>query len=86
MRVFGNKNFGVFVYKNDHPPPHCHVRFGDKSEVCVMIPLIQPMYGAEISREIRGEIENHLDTLVKKWDELNPQNKKFSNTEDEKGK
>ena len=30
VRVFGNKNFGVFVYKDDHPPPHCHVRFGDQ--------------------------------------------------------
>lgn len=72
VRVFGNKDFGVFVYKNDHPPPHCHVRFGDKSEVCITIPLIQPLHGAEISRVIREEIENHLDLLVGTWDKLNP--------------
>jgi hypothetical protein len=75
VKVFGNNKFSVFVYK-DHPPPHCHVRLGDKSDVCVAIPLIQPMYGAEISREVREEIENNLEALIEAWDKLNPKRQK----------
>ena len=87
MRIFGNKFFSVFVYKNDHPPPHCHVRFGDRSDVCVTIPLIEPMYGAEISREVREEIENNLEELMETWDKFNPKRQKeLSNKEDKQRK
>ncbi len=72
MKIFGNERFSVYIHENDHPPPHCHVRFVDKSEVCVMIPIVEPMYGATISHEIREEIENKLEPLTKAWEKIHP--------------
>jgi hypothetical protein len=72
MKVFGNEKFRIYVRELDHPPPHCHIRFGDKSEVCVTIPLMEPMYGATISREVRDAVYANLDALSQEWDRLHP--------------
>lgn len=72
MKVFGNSRFSVYIHKVDHPPPHCHVRFGDKSEVCLELPFLEPMYGATISRDVIEEIENHLEELLDAWDKFHP--------------
>lgn len=72
MSIYSTPNFSIHVRGNDHPPPHCHVRFRDGSDVSVMIPLIEPMYGATISSEVREAIEDNLDAIVDKWDALHP--------------
>lgn len=45
------------------------------------------MYGAEISREVREEIENNLEELMETWDKFNPKRQKeLSNKEDKQRK
>lgn len=72
MKIFSGDKYIVSIHIDDHPPPHCHVRFGDGSEVCVMIPFLEPMYGATITREVRNDIEDHLDALASVWDRFHP--------------
>jgi len=76
MKVFGNERYNVYIHELDHPPPHCHVRFGDQSVVCVTIPLVEPLYGEYLSRAVRDDIENNLDALTKAWDRLHPKKRK----------
>ena len=76
MKVFGNTKFKVYIYKNDHLPPHCHVRFADGSEVRVMIPLVEPMDGSTISKEVSEAIVNKLNSLTRIWDKFHPQRPK----------
>ena len=57
MKVCHDPRFSIYIYGDEHPPPHCHVRFKDNSSVCVTIPLVEPMYGALINRKIREVIE-----------------------------
>jgi hypothetical protein len=76
MKIFGNERFRIYIREDDHPPPHCHVRFGDESEICIMIPLIEPMYGATISRDVYDAIENNLDLLTETWDKFHPKRHK----------
>lgn len=72
MSIYRTANFSIHVRGDDHPPPHCHVRFKDGSNVSVTIPLIEPMYGATISSEVRKAIEDNLDAIADKWDALHP--------------
>lgn len=72
MRLFRNQRFGIYIRGIDHPPPHCHVRFKDGSQVCVMIPFVEPMYGATIDWEVREAILDNLDALADAWDLLHP--------------
>ena len=76
MRIYRSQQFNIYIRALDHPPPHCHVRFPDGSFVCVTIPLIEPMYGATISGEIREAIENNLEALIDAWDTLHPERPK----------
>ncbi len=77
------KKFSLHINANDHLPPHCHVRFPDKSEVRVQIPLIIPMDGTTITKEVAEAIIEHLDELADAWDEYHsPKNfKKDKNKE-----
>jgi hypothetical protein len=72
MKVLSNRNFKIYVYPNDHPPPHCHVVFRDGSDISVDVPLIEPRYGAKISKEVKIAIEEALDEICDTWDTLNP--------------
>lgn len=71
MLIFGNAKFKVYVYSDDHPPPHCHIRFSDGEDVSVDIPLIIPRYGMEISKNVEKAIVAHLEELCDAWEQLN---------------
>ena len=71
MKVVEHSKFNIYVYPNDHPPVHCHVRYNDDSDVSVDLPMIVPRYGAKISRETVKTIEDNLDKLINIWEELN---------------
>jgi hypothetical protein len=72
VSIYSTHNFSIHVWGDDHPPPHCHVRFKDGSNVSVTIPFIEPMYGATISLEVREAIEDNLDAIADRWDALHP--------------
>jgi hypothetical protein len=70
MKVVEYKSFKVYVYANDHLPPHCHVRYKDGSETSIDLPLLIPRYGATISKEIEEMLELNIDKLCNAWDKL----------------
>lgn len=72
VSIYSTLYFSIHVRGDDHPPPHCHVRFKDGSDVSVTIPLIEPMYGATISSEVRKAIEDNLDAIADRWDVFHP--------------
>lgn len=76
MRIVRSQQYTIHTYPNDHVPPHCHVRYADKSEISVDIPLILPRYGATISKEVEKLIEDNLEILGEAWDKLH-EPKKF---------
>lgn len=79
MKVVSGNNFNIYVYK-DHPPPHCHVRFSDNSEILVSLPLAEPLHGGTISKEIEESIFSNLNPLTEMWDKLNkPRKQKEKN-------
>lgn len=71
MRVIQNEKFSVYVYPDDHPPPHCHIRYKDDSSVVVTIPLMVPLYGGTISKEAKKVVKENLNELSKVWEKLN---------------
>jgi len=72
MKIIDCTNFKVYVYANDHPPPHCHVVLRDGSNISVDIPLIIPRYGETITKEVKEEIEDNIEELYSAWDKFNP--------------
>ncbi len=72
MKVLRHSRFGVYIYKGDHPPPHCHVRIKGGKDISVDLPLLDPRYGESISREVETFLLENLDALCKAWDQLNP--------------
>jgi hypothetical protein len=75
MKILKTKKFKIHIYSNDHPPPHCHVRYNDNSEISVDLPLIIPRYGATISNEVREFIEKNLDKIYDAWEKIHPPRK-----------
>ena len=72
VSIFSTSRFSIHVRGDEHPPPHCHVRYKDGSDVSVKFPLIESMYGATIDNEVREAIEDNLDKLADAWDALYP--------------
>lgn len=70
MRVLKQDNFKVYIY-TDHNPPHCHVLFSDGNSMVLSLPFLEPLYGGQLKREIKGILLENLDLLCEKWDELN---------------
>lgn len=73
MKIVESDSFDVYVFPNDHPPPHCHIIFNDGSEVCVGIIFIDSWYGTKISRNVRKVLLDNMDKLANAWDVLNKQ-------------
>lgn len=73
MRVIKRESFSIYVYAEDHAPPHCHVRFKDKKELSIILPTITGMYGAKIPKEVKKVIMDNIDALSDMWEELNPE-------------
>jgi hypothetical protein len=76
MKIIDGDNFSVYVYI-DHPPPHCHVRHGDGSESIIGLPLLNLITGVKFNKKIHNELISNLDTIIEKWEELNPDKHKL---------
>ena len=73
MRVIKEESFSIYVYAEDHAPPHCHVRFKDKKELSVILPSLKGMYGKKIPKEVKQVIKDNIDSLCDMWEQLNPE-------------
>jgi hypothetical protein len=76
MKIVGNDIFGIYIYPNDHPPPHCHVRYKNGDDISVDIPLIIARYKAQISKPETLMIEENIEKLCSEWERLNPKKEK----------
>lgn len=65
-------HYGIYIYGMDHPPPHCHIRFSDGTELVVELPTLEPMYGGSISKDLKKVLIQNFETILDAWDELNP--------------
>lgn len=73
MKVIKGDFFNVYVYPEDHAPPHCHVRYkGNKAESIVGIPLLNLLAGPILEKQMKKTLQNNLSKLAQKWEELNP--------------
>jgi hypothetical protein len=72
MKVLNSSNFDVYIYTDDHPPQHCHIRFLDGSESIIGLPLLNLIHGVQIDKKVRMYLLENLETLTTKWDKLNP--------------
>jgi hypothetical protein len=73
MKVISGNSYDVYIYPDDHPPPHCHIRYSDEKESVVGLPLLNHMYGVKVTRKVNKELINDIDFLIDKWVELNPE-------------
>lgn len=76
MPFVESDNFSVYVYDEDHPPPHCHVRFSNGKELVVTLPLLKPLHGGKLDKRVRRVLSENLDQLVSEWERLNPKRKR----------
>lgn len=71
----GNTKVGVYVYANDHAPPHFHIR-APGWEVLVDLKSLQVTRGTGNSVEIAEAIswaKKNIELLRNKWIECNEQ-------------
>jgi len=73
VKVIKGVFFNVYIYPEDHAPPHCHVRYkGHKAESIVGIPLLNLLGGPVLEKHVKKALQNNLTMLAEKWEELNP--------------
>ncbi len=64
--------YRVYVYANDHNPPHCHV-FWDGYKVAVVNLLpVSHSQGDRLPRRGVELVRANVDELLAAWQELNP--------------
>ena len=62
----------IYVYSQDHNPPHCHVFWaGNKVAVVNLLPLGQSQ-GDRLPRRGLALVQSHLPELLDAWQRLNP--------------
>ena len=73
MRVLAGTNYIIYVYPEDHAPPHCHVRYSDNGiESLVDLYLFDVIEGRAITRKIRAHLKANQELLITSWERLNP--------------
>ena len=58
------------VYFNDHPPPHCHVFWGDK-EALVKLSDQGHLEGRHLPAKGRKAVAKHIGALRDAWQKFN---------------
>ncbi|MBN8674281.1 MAG: DUF4160 domain-containing protein [Chitinophagales bacterium] len=73
MRAIKGTNFNVYVYPEDHAPPHCHIRYkGQQAESLVGLPLLNLLAGPVPEKSILKTLQANTKRLMKLWEQLNP--------------
>ena len=77
MKLIKGDNYNVYIYPEDHAPPHCHIRYKDNGpESVVGIPLLNLLVGRKITGAITQTLRENLTMLAETWDKLNPTDNK----------
>lgn len=76
MRVLSGSGFGVYIYDDEHPPPHCHIIFNDDEELVITLPLLMEMFGKPIPKKVSRYLTEHLLELIDVWETKHPETKR----------
>jgi len=78
VKVVKGDSYSVYVYPEDHAPPHCHIRYkNDEAESVVGLPLLNLITGKPIPRAVRKALIENINELSKIWEQLNPNKQKL---------
>ncbi|MDP9046981.1 MAG: DUF4160 domain-containing protein [Bacteroidota bacterium] len=72
MKVLDGDGCAIYIYDEEHPPPHCHVIYTDKSEIVVGLPFLEGWYGKNVGRKLKRFLNENLETLTEAWDKRHP--------------
>ena len=66
-------SFSVYVYANDHAPPHCHVLWEAGEKVAVVnLNSLSLIAGHRVPQAGMRLVRNHRAELLDAWNDLNP--------------
>nr|WP_262921422.1 DUF4160 domain-containing protein [Maribellus maritimus] len=71
MKIIERDNFKIYIYVDDHYPPHCHVRWSDEVESIIALPTLDLLYGKRITKKLKSLLYEELDALIDAWDKYN---------------
>jgi len=67
----------ILIFFDDHNPPHFHAIYNEHEEL-IIIPTLESLRGGlpkNQSRKLEDWAEGHLEFIINKWNEFNPDNK-----------
>lgn len=70
MKIADNGRFKIYVYSNDHNPPHCHVIASDGTKWIISIPDLKVIVGEEPPRQLKDFLLEYLEEILKTWDKF----------------
>lgn len=73
MKVLSMQGCNIYIYDDEHPPPHCHVIFNDGSETVVGLPFLDCWYGKTLKKKLKRFLEEHIDQLIDVWENKHPE-------------
>jgi hypothetical protein len=68
----GTNGFRIIIRGNEHPYPHCHVRWKDGTESYVLIPSLQVLFGKKLTKAVEKMLLDNLDALCDEFDRICP--------------
>jgi hypothetical protein len=72
MKILDGDGFAVYIYDNEHPPPHCHIIYANKRKVVAGLPLLNGMYGTTVDRLLKKYLTENLELLTETWESKHP--------------
>ena len=74
-RVVSDGTFTIYVFADDHNPPHCHTVWdGAQKATSIDLRTLQPMCGDKLPKKARKLIANFATEIRKEWNRLNSKN------------
>jgi hypothetical protein len=64
--------FRVYVYANDHNPPHCHISWAGNKEAVIDLLSLALIAGDRVPRAGLALIRSNRQALVDAWNQFNP--------------
>lgn len=73
LMKIGKNAFTIIIHReNEHPPPHCHIRWSDGTESWVLLPTLRVVFGKELTKAAENVILENLEKLINAWEEYHP--------------
>jgi len=70
-KIHAIKNYNIYIYYQDHQPPHVHIRYKNMAVASITINDVIALEGTipiTVDREIRSWIISNRENLLKMWE------------------